>query len=78
MKNANGKGFEEDYRQSSSSQFKSQDKRKNDARDGDQYTVPLKPKCFWVSRFRSYETRVSYVSQDYWEEQGTCMLTKLS
>ena len=26
MKNANGKGFDKDYRQSSSSQFKSQDK----------------------------------------------------
>ena len=34
MKNANGKGFDKDRRQSSSSQFKSQDKRKKDARDG--------------------------------------------
>ena len=40
MKNANGKGFDKDRRQSSSSQFKSQDKGKNDARDGGQYTVP--------------------------------------
>ena len=34
MKNANGKGFDKDRRQSSSSQFKSQDKGKEDARDG--------------------------------------------
>ena len=33
MKNANGKGFNKDRRQSSSSQFKSQDKGKKDARD---------------------------------------------
>ena len=33
MKNANGKGFDKDYRQSNSSQFKSQDKGKKDARD---------------------------------------------
>ena len=33
MKNANGKGFDKDHRQSSSSQFKSQDKGKKDARD---------------------------------------------
>ena len=46
MKNANGKGFDKDRRQSSSSQFKSQDKRKKDARDGGQYTVPTRPKCF--------------------------------
>ena len=32
MKNANEKGFDKDCRQSSSSQFKSQDKRKKDAR----------------------------------------------
>ena len=46
MKNANGKGFDKDRRQSSSSQFNSQDKGKKDARDGDQYTVPIGPKCF--------------------------------
>ena len=34
MKNANGKGFNKDRRQSSSSQFKSQDKGKKDAKDG--------------------------------------------
>ena len=46
MKNANGKGFNKDHRQSSSSQFKSQDEGKKDARDGSQYTIPLGPKCF--------------------------------
>ena len=34
MKNAIAKGFEKDRKQSSSSQFKSQDKGKKDARDG--------------------------------------------
>ena len=51
IKNANGKGFNKDRRQSSSSQFKSQDKGKNDARDGDQYTVPSGPKCFRCQGF---------------------------
>ena len=51
MKNANGKGFEKDRRQSSSSQFKSQEKGKKDARDGDQYTVPLGPKYFGCQGF---------------------------
>ena len=51
MKNANGKGFDKDHRQSSSSQFKSQDKGKKDARDGDQYTVPAGPKCFGCHGF---------------------------
>ena len=46
MKNANGKGFNKDHRQSSSSQFKSQDEGKKDARDGGQYNIPLGPKCF--------------------------------
>ena len=39
IKNANGKGFDKDRRQSSSSQFKSQDKGKKDARDSGQYIV---------------------------------------
>ena len=34
MKNANGKGFDKDRKQSSSSQFKSQDKGNKHARDG--------------------------------------------
>ena len=46
MKNANAKGFDKDQKQSSSLQFKSQDKGKKDARDGGQYIVPLGPKCF--------------------------------
>ena len=46
MKNANAKGFDKDQRQSSSLQFKSQDKGKKDSRDGGQYTVPSGPKCF--------------------------------
>ena len=46
MKNANAKGFDKNYTQSSLSQFKNQDKGKKDARDGGQYTIPSKPKCF--------------------------------
>ena len=41
MKNANGKGFDKNHRQSSSSQFKSQDKQKKDAKNGGQHTIPL-------------------------------------
>ena len=40
IKNANAKGFDKDSKQSSSSQFKSQDRGKKDAKDGSQYTFP--------------------------------------
>ena len=29
-------------------------------------------KVLWVSRLRSHETRVPHISQNYWEEEGTC------
>ena len=51
MKNSNAKGFDKDQKQSSSSQFKSQDKGKKDVRDGGQYTIPLEPKCFRCQGF---------------------------
>ena len=51
MKNANAKGFNKDHKQLSSSQFKSQDKGKNNARDDSQYTIPLGPKCFGCQGF---------------------------
>ena len=51
MKDANGKGFNKDRRQSNSSQFKSQDKWKKDARDGGQNSVPAGPKCFGCQGF---------------------------
>ena len=51
MKNANAKGFDKDRKQSSSSQFKNQDKVKKDARDGGQYNVPSEPKCFGCQGF---------------------------
>ena len=57
MKNANGKGFDKDRRQSSSSQFKSQDKGKKDARDGGQYIVPARPKCFGCQGFGHMKQR---------------------
>jgi len=40
MKNTNAKGYDKDRKQSNSSQLKSQDKGKKDARDGSRYTVP--------------------------------------
>ena len=51
MKNANGKAFDKDHRQSSSFQYKSQDKRKKNGRDGNQYIVPIGPKCFGCQGF---------------------------
>ena len=51
MKNANGKGFDNDRRQSSSSQLKGQDKGKKDAKEGGQYTIPSGPKCFGCQGF---------------------------
>ena len=51
MKNANVKGFDKDYKQSSYSQFKSQDRGKKDAKDDSQYTVPSRPKCFEYHSF---------------------------
>ena len=51
MINANGKGFDKDRKQSSSSQFKNQDKGKKDERDDSQYIVPSRPKCFGCQGF---------------------------
>ena len=51
MKNANARGFDKDREQSSSSQFKSQDRGKKDAKEGGQYTVPFGPKCFRCQGF---------------------------
>ena len=51
MKNANVKGFDKDRKQSSSSQFKSQDRGKKDGKDGGQYTIPSEPKCFGCQGF---------------------------
>ena len=51
MKNTNGKGFDKDHRQSSSSQFEGQDKGNKDAKEGGQHTVPSGPKCFGCQGF---------------------------
>jgi len=51
IENANVKGFDKNRKRSSSSQFKSQDKRKKDANNGGQYTIPSKPKCFGCQGF---------------------------
>ena len=51
MKNANAKGFDKNRKQFSLSQFNNQDKGKNDARDGGQYTIPSGPKFFGYQGF---------------------------
>ena len=51
MKNAIAKGFDKDHKQSSSSQFKNQDRGKKDAKEGGQYIVPSEPKCFGCQGF---------------------------
>ena len=51
MKNANAKGFDKDCKQSSLSQFKNQDKGKNDATDGGLCIVPSGRKCFGCQGF---------------------------
>ena len=51
IKNANVKRFDKDRKQSSSSQFKSQDRGKKDAKNGGQYTIPSGPKCFRCQGF---------------------------
>ena len=51
MKNDNAKGFDKDRKQSSSSQFKSQDRGNKDAKEDDQYTIPSRPKCFGCQSF---------------------------
>ena len=52
MKNANERNFDKDHRQSSSSQFKGQDKGKKDAKEGGQYIFPAGSKCFKCQGFR--------------------------
>ena len=64
MKNANGKGFDKDCRQSNSSQFKSQDKGKKDARDAVSTLFP-QDEVLQVSRLWSHETGVLHISQDH-------------
>ena len=51
MKNANAKGFDKDHKQSSSSQFKNQDRGKKDVKEGGQYTIPSRPKYFRCQGF---------------------------
>ena len=63
MKNANGKGFDKDRRQSRSSQFKGQDKGKKDAKEGGQYTVPSGPKCFGCKALITLSMSVLHTSK---------------
>ena len=51
MKNTNERNFDKDRRQSSSSQFKGQDKGKTDVKEGGQYIVPAGPKSFGCQGF---------------------------
>ena len=48
IKNANAKGFDKDRKQSSSLQFKSQDKGKKNAKDGGLYIIPSGPSALSV------------------------------
>ena len=63
MKNANRKGFNKDCRQSSSSQFKSQNKGKKDAKDGGLYIVPAGRKCFGCQGFGHMKHDVLHISR---------------
>ena len=51
MNNANTKWFDKDRKLSSSSQFKSQDRGNKDTRDGGQYTILSRLKCFGCQGF---------------------------
>ena len=51
MKNANVKGFDKDRKQCSLSLFKNQNRGMKDARDGGQYTILFRPKCFRCQGF---------------------------
>ena len=66
MMNANVKGFDKDRKQSTASQFKSQDRGKKDAKDSGQYTIPSEPKRFGCQGFWTHETRMSNISQVDW------------
>ena len=70
MKNANGKGFDKDHRQSSSSQFKSQDKGKNDTRDGGQYTISLGPKYFGYQGFGHMKQKCPTYLKTIWKSKA--------
>ena len=75
MKNANGRNFDKDRRQSSSSQFKG-DKGKKDTKKGGQYTIPIGPKCFRCQGFGHMEHECPMYHKSIWEEQGTCCYLK--
>ena len=72
LKNANGTNFDKDRRQSSSSQFKGQNKGKKDAKEGGQYTVPAGPKCFGYHGFGHMKHECPMYLKEHWEEQGAC------
>ena len=65
MKNANVKGFDKDRKQSSSSQFKSQDRGKKDTKDGGQYTVASGPKCLGQPRVDQRSNKVKILTKQY-------------
>ena len=51
MKNDNAKRFDKDRKQSNSCHFKSPDRGKKDVKDGDQYTIPSRLKCYGCQGF---------------------------
>ena len=76
MKNANGKGFDKDRRQSISSQFKSQNKGKKDAGDGGQYTILSGPKCFGCQGFDHMKQECPTYLKTIEKKKSTCCYIK--
>ena len=70
MKNANAKGFDKDHKQSSSFQFKNQDRGKKDAKEGGQYTVPSRPKCFGCQGFGHMKQKCPTYLQTIWKSKA--------
>ena len=70
MKNANGKGFDKDRRQSSSFQFKGQDKGKKDAKEGGQYTILVGPKCFGCQGFGHMKHECPTYLKSIWKSKA--------
>ena len=71
MKNANGKGFDKNCRQSSSSQFKCQDKEKKDVKDSSQYTVLARLGVYYdviVSKPFFFFFKKNFILQVLWIE----------
>ena len=70
MKNANRRNFDKDRKQSSSSQFKGQDKGKKDAKESGQYTVPAGLKCFGCQDFGHMKHECPTYVKSIWKSKA--------